>query len=204
MAAIDTYKRGGLALSHEPVETERLRLRPFEEADAHAFWLMRANPNVMRFIPVDVATDEAFEKQAFLDDLRGGERFKFFYAVNWKDQTASERDETLGWVLMRPTHDGRFVEVGYWFREEFWGMGLATEAGKAAIEAARKTLNFPDKDLVGYVMHGNAASRNVLQKLGLEYRQDSIIDHENIWELYGPGAEVYEETVRFINKQPEG
>ncbi|NVJ71333.1 MAG: GNAT family N-acetyltransferase, partial [Alphaproteobacteria bacterium] len=106
--------------------------------------------------------------------------------------------------LMRPTHDGRFVEVGYWFREEFWGMGLATEAGRAAIEAARQTLNFPDKDLVGYVMHGNAASRNVLQKLGLEYRQDSIIDHEDIWELYGPGAEVYEETVRFINKQPEG
>ncbi|MFC4346363.1 GNAT family N-acetyltransferase [Kordiimonas lipolytica] len=201
MAQDGTYEREALVLDPAPVETERLRLRPFEEGDAHAFWLMLSNPNVMRFIPRPTGTDEAEEKQAYLKGLREG-RFKFFYAVNWKTLEDSEDDTALGWVLMRPTPDGRFVEVGYWFREEYWGKGLATEAGKAAIEAARKTMKFPNEDLFAYVLRGNDASRNVLKKLGLEHRQDAVIDGDEVWELYGPDAEIYEETVRFIHKQP--
>ncbi|SDD38197.1 GNAT family N-acetyltransferase [Kordiimonas lacus] len=202
MALDGTYDREVLALDPTPVETERLRLRLFEEGDAHAMWLMLSNPNVMRFIPRPAGTDEAEEKQAFLKGLKEG-RFKFFYAVTWKSSQHGTDETALGWVLMRPTPDGRFVEVGYWFREEYWGMGLATEAGRAAIEAARKTMGFPDHDLFAYVLRGNEPSRNVLRKLGLEHRQDAVIDGDEVWELYGPGAEIYEETVRFIHKQPE-
>jgi|GEM_PF-1004776 len=202
MAAEGTYDRDVLTLDPGPLETDRLRLRPFEEKDAHAMWLMLSSPNVMRFIPRPAGTDETLEKQQFLDGLKSG-RFKFFYAVTWKDPGDTLPDEALGWVLMRPTPDGRFVEVGYWFREEYWGMGLATEAGKAAIEAARKTMGFPNEDLFAYVLRGNDASRNVLTKLGLEHRQDTVIDGDEVWELYGPGAEIYEETVRYIHKQPE-
>lgn len=197
MAKPDTYKRDKLALSRDPVITERLYLRPFEEGDAHAMWLMLSNPNVMRYIPRDVATDEQAEKTEFLNWVRGGERLKFFYAVTWKDPVHALRDGMLGWVLMRPTVDGRFVEIGYWFREEFWGMGLATETGHAAMAAGQENLKVPDHDLFAYVLQGNKASHKVLTKLGLEYRQDAVVDGQDVWEFYGPGAVPYEDLVRF-------
>lgn len=196
MAKAGTYQREELRLSHQPVETDRLHLRAFEEGDAYAMWLMLSNPNVIRYIPRDVATDEQTEKAEFIRWLRAGERLKFFYAVTWKDPVAAARDGMLGWVMMRPTEEGRFVEVGYWFREDYWGMGLATEAGRAAIKAGREDLKIPVHDLYAYVLQGNEASRKVLLKLGLEHRQDSLVDGHEVWELYGPGAEIYEDTVR--------
>jgi len=196
MAQAGTYDRAELKLSHEPIETERLYLRRFEEGDAHAMWLMLSSPNVMRFIPRETATDEQSEKTEFISWLRAGLRLKFFYAVTWKDPAMAAKEGMLGWVLFRPTEDGRFVEVGYWFREEFWGMGLATEAGRAAIKEGKKDLQVPDRDLYAFVLRGNDASRNVLTKLGLEHRQDSVVEGSEVWELYGPGAEIYEDTVR--------
>ncbi|NVJ96915.1 MAG: GNAT family N-acetyltransferase [Alphaproteobacteria bacterium] len=196
MAAPETYKRDSLFLDKTPIETERLYLRPFEEGDAHAMWLMLSNPNVLRFIPREVATDEQTEKVEFLNWLRGGERLRFFYAVTWKDTVLALKDGMLGWVMMRPTEDGRFVEVGYWFREEFWGMGLATEAGHAAMAAGQANLKVPDHDLYAFVLQGNEGSHKVLTKLGLEHRQDAVVDGKAVWEFYGPGATPYEETVR--------
>ena len=191
MAKPGTYDPESLSLSGKPVQTARLRLRPFEAGDAHAFWLMASNPNVMRFIPRDLATDEKAEKARFMDDLRAGQRFRFLYAVTCKDAAADARDGMLGWVKMTPTEDGRFVELGYWYREEFWGMGLAIEAGHAVLEAAMADLNLPWCDVYAYVLQGNHASRKLLTKLGLEYRRDRVIGGNQTWELYGPGAETY-------------
>lgn len=196
MAAPGAYKRAELALSGKPVATDRLRLRPFEEGDAHAMWLMLSDPEVMRYIPRPLATDEAAEKAEFIRDLRAGDRFKFFYGVTWKDPAAAARDGLLGWVLMRPTEDGRYVEVGYWFRQEFWGMGLATEAGLAARTAGQADLGVPDHDLFAYVLQGNEGSFKVLTKLGLSHGQDAVVDGLDVWEFYGPGAVMYEDTVR--------
>ncbi len=196
MAAPGTYRRADLALSGNPVETARFRLRPFEEGDAHAMWLMLSNPHVMRYIPRPAPNDELSEKVEFITDLRAGQRFKFFYAVTWKDPARAATDGMLGWVLMRPTEDGRFVEVGYWFRQEFWGMGLATEAGLAAMSAAKADLGVPDHDLFAYVLQGNQGSFKVLSKLGLHHGQDAVVDGLDVWEFYGPGATMYEDTVR--------
>ena len=191
MAQVGTYDRERMFLSGTAMETARLRLRPFEEGDAHAMWQMTSNANVLRYIPRDISPDETADKIEFVTDWRAGERFKFFFAVTWADVAAHVRDGVLGWVMMRPTEDGRFVEVGYWFREEFWGMGLATEAGQAAITAGMAELPVPAHDLFACVMKGNDTSRKVLTKLGLEYRRDGLYEGHEVWELYGPGAETY-------------
>jgi len=66
---------------------------------------------------------------------------------------------------------GRLPELGYWLGEPFWGFGYATEAGRAVVEAAR-TAGAPA--LRSRALLANAASRNVLRKLGfLEIAEDT-------------------------------
>ena len=55
-------------------------------------------------------------------------------------------------------------ELGYWLTPDAWGRGYATEAGRAMIGIARHALGLKRLD-AGY-HQGNAASGNVLRKLG--------------------------------------
>ena len=55
-------------------------------------------------------------------------------------------------------------ELGYCFLSEFWGQGIATEAGQASIEYVRRDPGF--KRLVALVHPENAASARVVTTLG--------------------------------------
>jgi RimJ/RimL family protein N-acetyltransferase len=55
------------------------------------------------------------------------------------------------------------TELGYRFLPEFWGKGLATEAGRASIDFARSDLGLTR--LVALVHPDNVASAGVLAKL---------------------------------------
>ncbi|QLC26339.1 GNAT family N-acetyltransferase [Parasphingopyxis algicola] len=55
-------------------------------------------------------------------------------------------------------------ELGYWIAPHAWGRGFATEAGQAAIAAARASLGYT-RILAGHFVD-NPASGRVLEKLG--------------------------------------
>ncbi|MBL4788318.1 MAG: GNAT family N-acetyltransferase [Kordiimonadaceae bacterium] len=171
MATENTYSREKLALSGKEIETERLRLRPFKRSDDNAFWRMRSSAAVMEHIPLDVATDRAAQLQEYADEYAAGERYKFFYAVEWKTppaKPAHPSDTMIGWVLFRPTEEGDYVELGYWFLPEAWGKGVATEASLGIIHGQRAALGVPLKDVYAETFLENDASRKVLEKVGLE------------------------------------
>ena len=54
-------------------------------------------------------------------------------------------------------------ELGYWLGQPYWGHGYATEAAQAVVAAARSA-GYPA--LRSRALLGNAASRNVLRKVG--------------------------------------
>jgi len=56
------------------------------------------------------------------------------------------------------------VELGYWIARPYWGLGFATEAGRAVIDMADKALRLP-RLLSGHFAN-NSASGRVLRKLG--------------------------------------
>jgi ribosomal-protein-alanine N-acetyltransferase len=187
MAKKNTYLRAERALNPTVLEAERVRLRPFANKDVESFWQMRSSPEVMEFIPVEVATDKAAVYQEFADDLAAGERFKFFNAVEWKNPPPGKEGFMIGWVLFRPTEDGRFVELGYWFLPEAWGKGLATEASKAMVEGHRAAMDVPYADIYAEAYVGNHASRNVLEKVGLEVRCEGEYDGKPTWVMHWKG-----------------
>lgn len=62
--------------------------------------------------------------------------------------------------------------LGYWLTPDAWGRGYATEAGRAVVDAARRTLGL-DR-LTATCRHDNPASARVLEKLG--FRRTDVAD----------------------------
>lgn len=54
--------------------------------------------------------------------------------------------------------------LGYWIRRDHWGLGFATEAGRAVVDMALNGLRLPR--LVAHHRADNPASGRVLRKLG--------------------------------------
>jgi RimJ/RimL family protein N-acetyltransferase len=81
------------------------------------------------------------------------------FACVWK-----ETGEVIGFSGLKYVPEISDTELGYRFLPEFWGLGLATEAGRASINFARSDLRL--QRLVALVHPENVASAKVLTKLG--------------------------------------
>jgi ribosomal-protein-alanine N-acetyltransferase len=81
------------------------------------------------------------------------------FACVWKDT-----GEVIGFSGLKYLPEINDTELGYRFLPQFWGKGLATEAGRASIDFARTDLGLAR--LVGLVHPDNHDSAKVLTKLG--------------------------------------
>jgi [ribosomal protein S5]-alanine N-acetyltransferase len=82
-------------------------------------------------------------------------------------------DEHVGCAGLRPYKpEARIFELGFHLRREFWGQGLAEEAGRRLIRHAFEALGA--KGLFAGHHQENAASRRVLEKLGFRYTHDEF------------------------------
>lgn len=63
------------------------------------------------------------------------------------------------------------VEVGWALHPDWWGRGLATEGGRAALECWREHLD--DPQLISITRPDNRRSRAVMERLGLTYRGEA-------------------------------
>ena len=62
------------------------------------------------------------------------------------------------------------VELEWFIDPDAWGRGYATEMAGEAVRAAFTTLGLDS--LISYTVHENAASRSVMEKLGMVYETD--------------------------------
>ena len=149
------------------LETERLVLRRFAEADADDLFDLHGDPEVMRFLtggeptPRDVIEDETLPR--FLRSYERVEGFGFWAAV---ERSAGE---FLGWFEFRPPEGAGpgEVELGYRLRRCAWGRGYATEGARALIRDGFTRLGV--RRVVAQTMAVNAASRCVMEKVGMTY-----------------------------------
>jgi RimJ/RimL family protein N-acetyltransferase len=149
------------------LETERLLLRQFTEADVGNLHDLHADPEVMRFITGGKQTPrDVIENEILPRFLRSYARFEGFGV--W---AAIERwsGEFVGWFEFYPWKDAgpEEIELGYRLRRSAWGKGYATEGSRALIRKGFTELGV--RRVVAETMTINAASRRVMEKAGLRY-----------------------------------
>jgi RimJ/RimL family protein N-acetyltransferase len=147
------------------LETPRLRLRPFTDADRDAIHAVYADPEVMRWVGHGAHRTEAETARAlrgYADALRA--RGYGFVAVLERSSGTLIGDAGLHPLAGR----GPDVELGYTLARDAWGHGYATELGSALVAHAFDTLGVPR--VMAQVEPENAASRHVLEKLGMTER----------------------------------
>lgn len=142
-------------------ETERLFLRTLKMSDIDALMDVWGDREVMQYCG-GAGTKER-EIRALTFYIKYYEEKGFSpYAVILK-----ENNEFTGVCGFNPPGDGYDAELMYHFAKRFWGNGYATEAGKACIEYAGKTLKL--HKICASIDPDNAASKHVLEKLGFRY-----------------------------------
>ncbi|MFI6156103.1 GNAT family N-acetyltransferase [Kitasatospora sp. NPDC051170] len=147
------------------LETDRLVLRPFTEADTDHLLALDGDPEVMRFInggePTTLETVQArvLPRLLHTHPCTGTRGF-------W----AAEERATgtfLGWFEFRPLddRDPTVVELGYRLNQASWGKGYATEGSVALIRKGFTDLG--TTRVTANTMAVNSRSRRVMEKSGL-------------------------------------
>lgn len=144
-------------------ETERLILRPFENADADAIFALRSDAAFMRFIkePETRAESDAWLRMVsryWKSDNIG------FWAVVFK-----ETGETIGWTGVWILPETYETEIGFSISHKHQGKGIATEAARVALEYGFENRN--STRVVALAMPENLASRRVMEKLGMRFER---------------------------------
>jgi RimJ/RimL family protein N-acetyltransferase len=141
------------------IETERLLLRPFEEADLDEYTAMMSHPEVCRYLGHEpLNRDEAWRQIAlFLGHqvLRG-------YTI----EAALERTtgRLVGRVGLWRPEGWPGLEVGWTLAHPAWGKGYATEAAAAWRDYAFEVLR--TAELCSIVHRDNSRSASVAERIG--------------------------------------
>lgn len=152
-------------MSRIVAETERLRLRTWDDRLQAEFVRVTNTPAVMRWL--GGVMDEATMAAAF-DRIAGFDRDHghTFWAVERRAD-----DALLGFCGLKRVNapggehlHGAF-EIGWRLREDAWGQGYASEAARRSLDLAFD--RFGARFVVALTVPGNVASQKVMARLGM-------------------------------------
>jgi RimJ/RimL family protein N-acetyltransferase len=149
------------------LSTDRLILRPLEQADAAEIVRLVNDFDVARYtatipFPYDMQMAREFV-EAPETAVEAGQRFPdepegaVVLAIVLKQGA-----QLVGCIGLQKTPEG--PELGYWIGKEFWGHGYATEAAARMVRLAFETYQLPQ--LIASAVTINDGSHRVLEKIG--------------------------------------
>ena len=165
------------------LETERLILRQFTEADAELLFELDSDPEVTRFTKLGdrSGTPTSYNeiKNEFLPKvLRYYQQYPgygFWAAIE------KLSNKFIGWFHFRPGLDSYMgatlyqvddIELGYRLQKKVWGKGYATEGSKALIR--KGFLELGTQQVVASALLTNKASIRVMEKVGLKFERNFV------------------------------
>jgi len=151
------------------IDTERLILRPWREADREPFFAMSQDPEVMTHIGPVAKTransDPGIDRMMALQAERG----HCFWVVERRADGA-----LLGFCGLKICNDpgpveGE-VEIGWRLRRDAWGQGYAREAAEASLAWGWANLDAPR--IIAITVEANRPSWGLMLRLGMIRRSD--------------------------------
>lgn len=119
------------------LETERLILRDYEEADEEAYFKLKSDCEAMYYLQdIWFATREeaAEDFKKVLRDLKCQKRK--FYFLHMELRATHEQVGSVGYTVLADTPVGKLVYAGCFLYPRFWRMGYGTEAFRRLLEFA--------------------------------------------------------------------
>ena len=151
-------------LPQYPIETSRLRLRPFTRGDVDAVHSYRQREDVTRYL-----FDEAMSRESVAEAVQGRIGQTQWTAEGDKIFLAAERKEDFALIgevsLILRSAEARQAELGYIFNPDYHGRGYATEASRGML-----ALGFDEAGVHRIYARCDArndASRRVMERLGM-------------------------------------
>lgn len=158
------------------IETKHLILRHLSLSDVHGIFELDSNPTVHKYLGnKPIATIEEAEKNIKSNIRQHKERG----IARWAAIEKSSGD-FIGWSGLRLNNDltynntTNFYDIGYRFIPRYWGKGYATESSIIALDYFFNTMK--KGLLIGIAEVENIASNRVLEKIGLQFKEDFLID----------------------------
>jgi RimJ/RimL family protein N-acetyltransferase len=155
------------------LETDRLVLRPWRDADLAPFAAMSADPEVMAHFPAPLDRAETEALVAQLCD-RAAEDGVAFQPVERRADGAFLGIAGLARVRAPESLAGA-VEIGWRLARPHWGRGYATDAAAAWRDAGFGALDLPE--IVAFTATGNLRSQAVALRIGLRRDPARDFDH---------------------------
>ncbi len=166
------------------IETDRLSFRKFTLDDLPQLIEQRSDPDVARYLggtrmqnPEALAKRIRFYMSCY--DSHGFGMCPMF----WKDT-----GEMIGAAGIQPLEDTGEIEVGYSVIKDFWGRGLGTEAARGWLDFGFNECGL--KRIVAVAVVENAASRHIMEKLGMKYEKTETHYNEEC-AFYAISREAY-------------
>lgn len=161
----------------DALETSRLILEPWSEADREPFAELTTNPEVMRYIGDGATwsieqTSDVFERQL---------QHWADHGFGWRSAIQKATSRRIGFVAMN--HVGpeateitkEEVEIGWWLHPSVWRQGLAKEGAFAVRDEAFERIGL--ERLIGRYQPPNVGSGRIMNALGMTFERDAIGRH---------------------------
>lgn len=143
--------------------TDRLRLRPFTEADIDPLHQMLSDPEVLRYMPVTDPPNRQWIERFVTHRIEHWTQHQF----GWWAVEPLVLGELIGWSGLTHLPETGEDEVGYLLGKAHWGQGYATEAARACVQFGFEQVGL--KQIIALTHPQNTASQNVVKKLGLSF-----------------------------------
>jgi len=158
------------------ITTERCLLRRWREDDLDAFAAINTDSRVLAHLPGPLTRDES---AAMIARIEAGFREHGFGLWCVEVTEPERRAPCIGFVgLQVPRFEAHFtpcVEIGWRLAPSHWGVGLATEAARAALDDAFERCGLDE--VVSFTVHANRPSWAVMERLGMTRDPAEDFDH---------------------------
>jgi RimJ/RimL family protein N-acetyltransferase len=154
-------------VSEVVAETERLRLRGWDDRRWAEFMRLTNRPAVMRWLGGVSSPEQMDAARTRLNGYSADHGFTF-----WAVERRSD-DAMLGFCGLKranapgaePLHGE--VEVGWRLREDAWGQGYAREAAITSLDLAFDRFGAPR--VIAFTAAGNLPSQGLMKRLGMRH-----------------------------------